>query len=109
MGGDAWGWSGGGRHHAFVRTIRSVPLALQGTGWPERLEVREEVYMPIAGFDTLNKRLMAEDKALYQPQKCSGREYASVRSCCSGTTSVGMVRLWHWGVFEACQGAIMLV
>ncbi len=29
-----------------ARTIRNVPLLLQGTGWPARLEVRGEVFMP---------------------------------------------------------------
>ena len=37
-----------------VRTIQSVPLKLMGAGWPERIEVRGEVYMPRAGFEALN-------------------------------------------------------
>ena len=39
-----------------VRTIQNVPLRLLGTGWPERLEVRGEIYMPRAGFEALNER-----------------------------------------------------
>ena len=39
-----------------VRTIQSVPLKLMGTDWPERIEVRGEVYMPRAGFETLNQQ-----------------------------------------------------
>ncbi len=39
-----------------VRTIQSVPLKLMGMGWPERIEVRGEVYMPRAGFETLNQQ-----------------------------------------------------
>ena len=38
-----------------VRTIQSVPLKLMGAGWPERIEVRGEVYMPRAGFEALNQ------------------------------------------------------
>lgn len=38
-----------------VRTIRSVPLHLTGSGWPQRLEVRGEVFMPIAGFEAMNR------------------------------------------------------
>lgn len=38
---------------ANVRTIRSVPLRLRGTV-PELLEVRGEVFMPIAGFERMN-------------------------------------------------------
>ncbi len=29
-----------------VRTISSIPLKLQGEGWPSRIEVRGEVFMP---------------------------------------------------------------
>ncbi len=39
-----------------VRTIQNVPLRLMGEGWPERLEVRGEIYMPKAGFEALNER-----------------------------------------------------
>lgn len=39
-----------------VRTIDSIPLRLLGKDWPERLEVRGEVYMPRAGFEQLNAR-----------------------------------------------------
>jgi DNA ligase (NAD+) len=38
-----------------IRTIRSVPLRLHGKGWPRVLEVRGEVFMPIAGFERLNR------------------------------------------------------
>lgn len=38
-----------------VRTLRSIPLKLRGTGWPDRLEVRGEIYMPHAGFEQLNE------------------------------------------------------
>jgi len=39
-----------------ARTIRSIPLTLQGTGFPRILEVRGEVYMEIAKFEALNTR-----------------------------------------------------
>lgn len=38
-----------------VRTIGSVPLRLSGKNFPERLEVRGEIYMPKAGFEKLNR------------------------------------------------------
>jgi len=38
-----------------VRTIRSVPLHLQGDDFPSVLEVRGEVFMPRAGFRRLNQ------------------------------------------------------
>ncbi|WJW76531.1 NAD-dependent DNA ligase LigA [Thiohalobacter sp. IOR34] len=39
-----------------VRTIRQIPLRLIGRGWPRRLEVRGEVYMPHEGFRRLNRQ-----------------------------------------------------
>jgi len=39
-----------------ARTIASIPLRLLGQDWPQRLEVRGEVFMPRAGFDELNAR-----------------------------------------------------
>ena len=41
---------------ANVRTIKSIPLRLQGKDLPELLEVRGEIYMPLAGFNQFNKK-----------------------------------------------------
>ncbi|MGI8797570.1 MAG: NAD-dependent DNA ligase LigA [Acidimicrobiia bacterium] len=41
---------------ANVRTIKSVPRKLKGEAVPERLEVRGEVFMPLAAFEGLNRR-----------------------------------------------------
>lgn len=43
-----------------IRTVRNIPLKLQGSGWPAVLEVRGEVYMPRAGFEQLNERARDE-------------------------------------------------
>ncbi len=40
---------------ANVKTIRSVPLRLLASGWPERFEVRGEVFLPLEGFRKLNE------------------------------------------------------
>ncbi|HAS6338110.1 NAD-dependent DNA ligase LigA [Vibrio vulnificus] len=37
-----------------VRTIGSIPLKLQGYDWPDFLEVRGEIYMLKAGFESMN-------------------------------------------------------
>ncbi|WP_415893393.1 NAD-dependent DNA ligase LigA [Neptuniibacter sp. PT8_73] len=42
-----------------VRTIPTIPLKLTGSGYPERIEVRGEIYMPKAGFELLNQRAAA--------------------------------------------------
>jgi DNA ligase (NAD+) len=43
---------------ANVRTVRDVPAALAKAGgpYPEALEVRGEIYMPVAEFEAMNKR-----------------------------------------------------
>ncbi len=38
-----------------VRTIRSIPLHLKGTGYPEKFEIRGEVLLPFDIFTELNK------------------------------------------------------
>ena len=50
---------------ANLRAIPSVPLCLQGMGWPQALEVRGEVYMPRAGFAAMNARLQAAGERLF--------------------------------------------
>lgn len=48
-----------------VRTIDSVPLRLQGEGWPDWLEIRGEIYMPTSGFEALNERALARNEKTY--------------------------------------------
>ncbi|OQX33654.1 MAG: DNA ligase (NAD(+)) LigA [Oceanospirillales bacterium LUC14_002_19_P2] len=55
-----------------VRTIPSIPLKLLGAGWPARLEVRGEIYMPRAGFSALNERAMkAGEKTFVNPRNAA--------------------------------------
>ena len=46
---------------ANLRTIKAIPLKLRGSGWPDVLEVRGEVYMPRAGFEAYNETARASD------------------------------------------------
>lgn len=50
---------------ANLRTVPSVPLRLNGSGWPHELEVRGEVYMPRAGFEAMNARLRAANERVF--------------------------------------------
>ena len=45
-----------------IRTISSVPLRLTGPDIPELLEVRGEVFLPVAAFHELNERLTEAGK-----------------------------------------------
>jgi len=48
-----------------VRTISVIPLHLKGDRWPERMEVRGEVYFPRPAFERLNARLVSEEKKTF--------------------------------------------
>lgn len=48
-----------------VRTIKSIPLRLQGTGWPTRIEVRGEVFMPKAGFEKMNAEALKKGEKVF--------------------------------------------
>lgn len=55
-----------------VRTIKSVPLRLLGEGWPARLEVRGEIYMPKAGFEAFNAKMRAVgEKTFVNPRNAA--------------------------------------
>ena len=50
---------------ANVRTIRSVPLELSGSDYPDLFEIRGEILMPYASFDRLNAEREANGEALF--------------------------------------------
>ncbi|MDX1589701.1 MAG: NAD-dependent DNA ligase LigA [Oleiphilaceae bacterium] len=57
---------------ANVRTIPSVPLRLRGNDIPPRLEVRGEVVMPKAAFESLNGKLAeAGEKTFVNPRNAA--------------------------------------
>ena len=60
---------------ANVKTIRSIPLRLQGNDYPARFEIRGEVLLPWAEFDRLNKEREEQEDPLF----------ANPRNAASGT------------------------
>ena len=48
-----------------ARSVPSIPLVLRGKAFPSTLEVRGEVFMPIAGFQKLNEEQRARGEKLY--------------------------------------------
>ncbi|OMQ16024.1 DNA ligase (NAD(+)) LigA [Modestobacter sp. VKM Ac-2676] len=48
---------------ANVRTMRDVPQQLTGDDLPDRLEVRGEIYFPVAAFADLNAAMVEQGKA----------------------------------------------
>lgn len=60
---------------ANVKTIRSIPMQLQGEGWPERFEIRGEIVLPWKAFDRLNAEREFNEEPLF----------ANPRNAASGT------------------------
>ena len=55
-----------------VKTIRAVPLKLKGPAVPPVLEVRGEVFMPLAGFHAMNDKARASgDKVFANPRNAA--------------------------------------
>lgn len=55
-----------------VRTVPSIPLRLRGSGYPELLEVRGEIYMTQDGFESLNQRARERgDKPFVNPRNAA--------------------------------------
>lgn len=48
-----------------VKTIRSIPLVLSGSGYPDLFEIRGEIFMPYASFDRLNAEREANGEQLF--------------------------------------------
>ena len=50
---------------ANVMTIKSIPLQLQGTGFPDKFEVRGEILMPWSTFEELNRERAYNEEPLF--------------------------------------------
>jgi len=55
-----------------LRTIKALPLKVRGSAVPPALEVRGEVFMPLAGFKRFNEEAVARgEKALVNPRNAA--------------------------------------
>ena len=50
---------------ANIKTIKSIPLKLMGSGFPEEFEIRGEVYMPLKSFNDLNELRSTNNEQLF--------------------------------------------
>ncbi len=60
---------------ANVRTIKSIPLKLNGTGYPDEFEIRGEILLPFSEFERINQEREETGEALF----------ANPRNAASGT------------------------
>ena len=67
---------------ANIKTIRSVPLRLRGSDFPEEFEIRGEVLLPWAEFDRLNKEREEQEEPLVR--QSSQRRFRYVETAESG-------------------------
>ncbi|CAH0523893.1 DNA ligase [Allocatenococcus thiocycli] len=85
-----------------VRTINAIPLKLRGNDWPERLEVRGEVFMPKAGFEKLNELARQKgDKVFVNPRNAAA---GSLRQLDSRVTASRPLSFYAYSV-GVVQGA----
>ncbi|MGB0459107.1 MAG: NAD-dependent DNA ligase LigA, partial [Porticoccaceae bacterium] len=76
---------------ANVRTIKSIPLRLQGDDYPELLEVRGEIYMPRDGFNEFNiKAREAGEKPFVNPRNAAAGSLRQLDSKITATRPLEM-------------------
>ncbi|PPU36112.1 NAD-dependent DNA ligase LigA [Xanthomonas sp. CFBP 7912] len=89
---------------ANLRTVKAIPLRLRGEGWPQVLEVRGEVYMPRAAFETYNAQMRAQGgKVLANPRNGAA---GSLRQLDARITAQRPLSFFAYGVGEVSGGAL---
>lgn len=87
-----------------VRTIKSIPLRLYGNDYPKMLEVRGEVYMPLADFKSYNETAAkACDKLLINPRNAAS---GSLRQLDPKITAQRKLAIFCYGVGMVAQGKL---
>ena len=79
-----------------ARTIRSIPLRLQGDDFPHRLEVRGEVFISKGGFQRLNaKAREREEKEFVNPRNAAA---GSLRQLDSSITAARPLEVFFYSL-----------
>jgi DNA ligase (NAD+) len=79
-----------------LRTIKALPLRLLTTKVPRVLEVRGEVFMPLAGFERFNREALARgEKALINPRNAAA---GSLRQLDPKMTAARPLDLFVYGI-----------
>ena len=81
-----------------LRTIRTIPLQLQGSP-PPYLEVRGEVYMPVDSFSRLNKERAERGEPLFANPRNSGA--GTIRQLDPKITAARNMQIWVYSLVDA--------
>ncbi len=82
-----------------IRTVRSVPIKLRGSGHPAALDVRGEVYLPVRAFEQLNDELLEQGSRVFaNPRNAAA---GSLRQKDPQITASRPLRMWCHGVLYA--------
>ncbi len=79
-----------------VRTVRSVPLKLRGTGWPQLLEVRGEIVIPVKAFERMNAEQTSKGGKIFaNPRNAAA---GSLRQLDPRMTAARPLAFFPWGL-----------
>jgi DNA ligase (NAD+) len=77
---------------ANVRTIAAAPVKLAGSRWPGTLEVRGEVFLPVAAFHELNERQAQAGKPPYvNPRNTAAGSLRQKDPAVTATRPLGLI------------------
>ena len=81
-----------------LRTIRSLPLRLEGGPVPDRLAVRGEAVLPVAAFERMNRELKKADKKAKTFKNPRNAAAGSLRQLDPGVAASRPLALYAYGV-----------
>ena len=81
-----------------IKTIKAIPLKIEGSDVPEKIDIRGEVYMDIDEFETLNKEREKNGEPMFaNPRNAAA---GSVRQLDSSITTARKLHMACYGVGE---------